>query len=168
MYTFDPSEALTKSTSSKNSWAEDTHDVSYIHSKIRILSHAAFLAESKEVAAVDENTFFIRKALNTKAEQADGWFYDVEWQDLYEKASASGNWELHVAIEEFNVPKRHKGKGKSKTGKGLEWDGLEHRTVKKKVLREVPRDIPNRAEEAAVKKKSASMSQIDARVPVST
>lgn len=122
-------ETSTKSVTSKSSRAEDIHDVSYILSHIKVTSYESFEARQhgrhfQEDGAAnevldddDEEPFFIRKALNTRAEPGDGWFYDINWQDVFETGCASGNWEIKLHQEpeaKQSKPQKTKARARSK------------------------------------------------------
>ena len=144
MYAFDPTEDSTKSKATKASRAEDIIDVSYILDPIRVISHSAFEKESADLDESTEDdgrpTFFIRKAMNAKAEQGEGWFYDIEWQDVYERALTSGNWELQTAAEKpKKAAKAEKGKKAPPTKKGKQ---ATPKKIAKKAIKEISATLP--------------------------
>ncbi len=144
MYTFDPTEDSTKSKATKASRAEDIIDVSYILDPIRVISHEAFEKEQANADALNEDdarpTFFIRKAMNAKADQGEGWFYDIEWQDVYERALTSGNWELKTAAEKPKKPaKAEKGKKAATNKKGKQ---TTPKKIAKNVIKEISATLP--------------------------
>lgn len=121
IYTFDPTCNSLTSKISNASRAEDTHDVTYILSHIRLVTYEQYIKEGDQEQAdrdpEDAPTYFLRKALNTKAESGDGWFYDINWQDVYEKGCASGNWELKMGGAEPEPPKQKAKKAQSRKTK---------------------------------------------------
>lgn len=142
MYAFDPTEDSTKNKATKASRAEDIIDVSYIISPIRVVSHAKFESTpTNEDEEDDCPTFFIRKAMNAKADQGEGWFYDIEWQDVYEQALTSGNWELQMAVE----PKEKQtkaAKGKKATAEKKAGSQATPKRIAKKGVKEVSANLP--------------------------
>lgn len=138
VYTFDPTEDSTKHKTSKPSSSEDIIDVSYVLHPISVLSHARFQAE----ADPEDSTYFIRKAMNVKFDAGEGWYFDIDWQIVYEKARASGNWELKTASSK---PKQTPVKGRKQASKGKEAltkSAKKRQKVVKSLVEEVTGDIP--------------------------
>lgn len=144
MYTFDPTEDSTKHKTTKASRAEDIIDVSYILSPIRVLSHKAFQQEQGSDSVESENDrpmFFVRKAMNTKAETGEGWFYDIEWQDVYERALTSGNWELQTG-QGVNGKSKASRTGKRKPAAKAKQQQKTPKKIAKKAVKEVSANLP--------------------------
>lgn len=138
IYTFDPTEDSTKHKTSKPSSSEDIIDVSYVLDPIRVVSQKRFEAEEGQA----ESTYFIRKAMNVKFDAGEGWYFDVDWQVVYEKAWASGNWELKTTTSK---PKETPAKGRKKASKGKEVitkSAKKRQKVVKSLVEEVTGDLP--------------------------
>lgn len=139
MYAFDPAEDSTKNKATKASRAEDIIDVSYVLSPVRVLSQKAFEQEAEMPEAEDDRpTFFVRKAMNTKADQDEGWFYDIDWQEVYERALTSGNWELQTGQKAAETRSKA---AKTKPTKAKKEQKTPKR-IAKKAVKEVAANLP--------------------------
>lgn len=82
--------------------------------------------------------------MNTKFDAGEGWYFDIDWQVVYEKARASGNWELKTASSKAKkVPATPKGKKTpSKSKKDLTKSAKKRQKVVKSIVEEVTGDLP--------------------------
>lgn len=139
MYTFNPNEDSTKHKTSKPSASEDIIDVSYVLNPIKVVSYAQYQAENQS-----ESTYFIRKAMNIQFDAGEGWYFDIDWQVVYEKARASGNWELKTASsktrKDTSCTKGKKAPSKSKST--ITKSAKKRQKVVKSIVEEVTGDLP--------------------------
>lgn len=133
-------------------------------STIKIVSEKSFFKQAENPTSEGDNAqgkvYFVRKAINTRAEQADGWFYDIEWQDIYERGCSTGIWELQTATEVVEVKHTKRDKTKPSRASG----SAKAKKVIKKVVTEVEKDLPARGQVSPSKKASRAKSEADSEV----
>lgn len=112
----------------------------------------------------DDHTYFIRKAMNVKFDVGDGWYFDVDWQVVYEKARASGNWELKTATRKAKqTPATPKGKRGGKGKESVTKSAKKRQKVVKSLVEEVTGDLPKnrKVEDDVESRRSSRASSID-------
>lgn len=158
IYTFDPTEDSTKHKTSKPSSAEDIIDVSYVLNPINVVSETRFQKEGEP-----EETYFIRKAMNTKFDAGEGWYFDIDWQVVYEKARASGNWELKTAASKKKQAASSKMKQTPSKGKdpAVSKSAKKRQKVVKSIVKEVTVDLPKVRSDEEDSRRSSRASSVE-------
>lgn len=122
------------------------------------MSHAEHTGKTSTAVSP---VYFIRKAMNTKFDVNDGWYFDIDWQTVYEKSRATGNWELKTGKSKKKTSAKGKGKADKKEKSDVSQSAKKRRKVVKSLVKDVTQTLPKKLKEDDEDARSSRASSVD-------